>query len=70
MTVVRPPAVAGMFYPRDGASLNQTVGRLLQDGLKARHGEEEQAKSALASPKALIAPHAGYVYSGAPAARA
>ena len=70
MAVVRPPAVAGMFYPRDGASLNQTVSRLLQDGLKARQETADQQSAPLIPPKALIAPHAGYVYSGAPAARA
>lgn len=67
MAVVRPPAVAGTFYPREGASLNQTVGQLLQDGLRARLKEADQIRP---PPKALIAPHAGYVYSGIPAARA
>ncbi|RVU33801.1 AmmeMemoRadiSam system protein B [Hwanghaeella grinnelliae] len=70
MAIVRPPAVAGVFYPRDGASLNQTVGHLLQDGLKARQNETGRQGADLPAPKALIAPHAGYVFSGIPAARA
>lgn len=74
MTVVRPPAVAGIFYPRDGAGLSRTVGQLLQDGLKARQNDYEAPAGSKAlpapAPKALIAPHAGYVFSGAPAARA
>jgi AmmeMemoRadiSam system protein B len=58
MQAVRPPAVAGTFYPADPVELRETVGRLLA---VAEHG---------AAPKALIAPHAGYVYSGAIAASA
>jgi AmmeMemoRadiSam system protein B len=55
----RPPAVAGLFYPDDPAALRATVARLLDE-----HAETGPA------PKALIAPHAGYVYSGPVAARA
>lgn len=60
MTVVREPAVAGKFYPEDPGELRALVGRLLA-GADA---------SAEAPPKALIVPHAGYVYSGAVAAAA
>jgi hypothetical protein len=57
---VRPPAVAGTFYPGTTAALGRTVTSLL-----------EQAETQLeAPPKALIAPHAGYRYSGAIAASA
>ncbi len=56
----RPPAVAGMFYPRDPPTLRATVDQLLA-GARA---------SLTKAPKALIAPHAGYVYSGAIAASA
>lgn len=58
---VRPPAVAGQFYPADPSTLEQGVLALL-----------EQAGPALAAapPKCLIAPHAGYVYSGPVAASA
>lgn len=58
---VRSPAVAGMFYPGDATTLARDVGTLLTQA--ARH------MPAL-SPKALIAPHAGYIYSGPVAASA
>ena len=52
----RPPAVAGQFYPDDPVALRREVQQFV---LAAG------ARSASASaPKALIAPHAGYVYSG------
>lgn len=60
MTNVREPAVAGQFYPEDPGELQALVDGLLQE---ASCKEE-------AAPKALIAPHAGYVYSGAVAAAA
>jgi MEMO1 family protein len=56
---VRPPAVAGLFYPRDPDRLRVAVTELFA-GLPAGHS----------APKALIAPHAGYVYSGRVAATA
>lgn len=56
---VRPPAVAGSFYPADAAELRADVERYLLEN------------PALGpQPKALIAPHAGYIYSGPVAARA
>jgi len=59
---VRPAAVAGMFYPGNGPQLDAEVGELL-DGV-------ENFEPRLAYPKALIVPHAGYIYSGPVAARA
>ncbi|HQR24681.1 MAG TPA: AmmeMemoRadiSam system protein B [Steroidobacteraceae bacterium] len=59
---VRPPAVAGLFYPDDPAELRQIVRDLL-DHAPADAGPRQP-------PKALIVPHAGYVYSGAVAASA
>jgi AmmeMemoRadiSam system protein B len=56
---VRPPAVAGTFYPGTRAELAQTV-----DDLLAR------ASGGATAPKAIVAPHAGYVYSGPTAATA
>ncbi len=50
----RPPAVAGMFYPASASVLARDVRRLL--------GHAPAAPSAPA--KAIIAPHAGYAYSG------
>ena len=59
---IRPPAVAGLFYPADAAVLAATVADLLAAAPPARSGS--------VAPKAVIAPHAGYIYSGATAARA
>ncbi|HKV07602.1 MAG TPA: AmmeMemoRadiSam system protein B [Thermoanaerobaculia bacterium] len=49
---VRPPAVAGAFYPASPSELKSQVEGFLQGNGPA------------AVPKAIIAPHAGYVYSG------
>jgi AmmeMemoRadiSam system protein B len=51
---VRPAAVAGRFYPADPARMRAEVARFLA----------EAGAPATAAPAALIAPHAGYVYSG------
>jgi len=59
-TTVRPPAVAGRFYAGDPARLRTQVSDLFAD----------VAASSNVIPKALIAPHAGYVYSGRVAAAA
>lgn len=56
---VRPPAVAGLFYPNDAHELRDAVSAYL-----AQH----QTETAGAPPKALIVPHAGYIYSGGIAA--
>ena len=57
---IRPPAAAGLFYAGDPHRLQATVSELLG----------EVVPSANVLPKALIAPHAGYVYSGRVAAEA
>src|SRR5438876_7942459 len=62
MASVRNAAVAGMFYPGDARALAAELDELL--------GGVEQAGARLAFPKALIVPHAGYIYSGSIAARA
>ncbi len=62
MSQVRPAAVAGMFYPRDARELQREVAELL-DGV-------ENLAPRFGHPKALIVPHAGYIYSGPVAARA
>jgi len=56
----RPPALAGQFYARDPDRLRTQVLQLFAD----------VEPSANVRPKALIAPHAGYVYSGRIAAAA
>jgi AmmeMemoRadiSam system protein B len=60
MSKIQQPAVAGLFYPDDPTQLRQQIGVFLAEG---RHGHVEP-------PKALIAPHAGYIYSGATAGHA
>jgi MEMO1 family protein len=62
MASVRQAAVAGMFYPRDARSLAAEVDDLL--------GGVESFEPRLGFPKALVVPHAGYLYSGPVAARA
>jgi MEMO1 family protein len=57
---VREPAVAGQFYPGDARALGATIDALMKDALPA--GRER--------PVAIVAPHAGYVYSGQIAADA
>ncbi|MFO0605103.1 MAG: AmmeMemoRadiSam system protein B [Polyangiales bacterium] len=57
----RPPAVAGLFYPASPRELSATVDALLAAARPASPGP---------APKAIIAPHAGYVYSGPIAASA
>jgi hypothetical protein len=59
---VRPAAVAGAFYPGDPARLAAEVDEHL--------GAAGALEPSFAFPKALIVPHAGYIYSGAVAAAA
>jgi MEMO1 family protein len=61
---VRPAAVAGSFYPSDPAMLRRTVAAHLAVAGSPAGGVADQ------SPKAVIAPHAGYRYSGPIAAAA
>ncbi len=62
MTHIRNAAVAGAFYPGSPRDLDILVRRFLADA------EKKPAEGPV--PKAIIAPHAGYVYSGAVAASA
>ena len=57
---VRPAAVAGRFYPQTPDLLRKQTSELLGSAPDAR----------ISHPKALIAPHAGYAYSGPLAGRA
>ncbi len=58
---IRPPAVAGMFYPREADVLRRDVAALLASA---------QVPQGVLVPKAIIVPHAGYIYSGPTAAAA
>jgi len=62
MASIRPAAVAGMFYPGEPRALAAEIARFL--------GADDALAPRLTFPKALVVPHAGYVYSGAVAARA
>lgn len=54
MTDIRPAAVAGAFYPRQASLLASEVAGYLAAA----------PRGGVAPPKAIIAPHAGYMYSG------
>jgi AmmeMemoRadiSam system protein B len=60
-THVRPPAVAGFFYPADPGQLTRAVDGYLA-GVPEAGGDD--------APKAIIVPHAGYIYSAPVAAPA
>lgn len=55
MPTIKQPAVAGLFYPAEP----ETLQRQVQEYIAAATGHFN-----LPAPKALIAPHAGYIYSG------
>lgn len=60
MNQIKKPEVAGMFYPEDKTELDTMINRFLADA----KGQNQPV------PKAIIAPHAGYIYSGPIAASA
>ena len=60
MTFVRKAAVAGSFYPGDARELDATV----------QYHLSKTSPPQRPPPKAIIAPHAGYIYSGPVAATA
>jgi AmmeMemoRadiSam system protein B/AmmeMemoRadiSam system protein A len=63
VTVIRPPAVAGSFYPASRDALERQLAQFMSEADNAPDAGDKL-------PKAIIGPHAGYVYSGAVAARA
>lgn len=65
MALIRPPAVAGMFYPNDPKGLSAAVRGFVNEGVRA--GGCAPGSTA---PKAIIAPHAGYQFSGSCAGQA
>jgi AmmeMemoRadiSam system protein B len=60
--LIRPPAVAGRFYPADPAKLRAA--------LDASFAHAVAAPANAPTPAAVVVPHAGYVYSGPVAASA
>ncbi|MCG8429166.1 MAG: AmmeMemoRadiSam system protein B [Chromatiales bacterium] len=61
MTTIRQANVAGLFYPDNPAELGSQIRGYLA---------QAPAEISASRPKALIAPHAGYIYSGPIAASA
>lgn len=61
MLKIRAPAVAGTFYPGQPQQLADNVNALIG---------AVDARKLIAQPKAIIVPHAGYIYSGLTAATA
>jgi len=55
----RPPAVAGMFYPAEEEVLRRQLSRYM---------DQATGRPSSIQPKAIISPHAGYMYSGPVAA--
>ncbi|MBW8079435.1 MAG: AmmeMemoRadiSam system protein B, partial [Gallionella sp.] len=87
MSTIRPPAVAGLFYPADPGQLAHEVQTFLTEARPAclipngharfpppnplpQAGEGANESLRELHIKALIVPHAGYIYSGAIAASA
>jgi len=60
MALIRPPAVAGQFYPANERDLSSAIEKLIDEAPYNFQG----------TPKALIIPHAGLIYSGPVAATA
>jgi MEMO1 family protein len=63
VTAIRSAVVAGTFYPADPVVLRNQIADLLAQA-------DDPPPAAAPLPKAIIGPHAGYVYSGSVAARA
>jgi MEMO1 family protein len=61
LSQIRSPAVAGVFYPANARALKTMIDEMLATVVTDETGSP---------PKAIIAPHAGYVYSGPIAASA
>lgn len=59
MTSMRHPSVAGLFYPAAPEELRRVVRSFVEAGAAASESPGEGPP-----PKAIVAPHAGYVYSG------
>ena len=70
---IRPPAVAGSFYPREPQRLRAVLSDCMAGAVASQLAPIVSAgprRGGNPRPKALICPHAGYVYSGPIAASA
>ena len=56
---IRKPAWAGSFYPSSGSELKKTIQQLTEKAKKSRIEIPDDRPL-----KAIIMPHAGYIYSG------
>ncbi|BAJ00798.1 AmmeMemoRadiSam system protein B [Shewanella violacea] len=63
LSSIRPPAVAGLFYPADPITLSTELTSYMDQAVQAQHLQVSNK-----APKAIIVPHAGYIYSGLVAA--
>ena len=72
MYTIRPAAVAGRFYAGHSQTLAETIHTLLSNVANIQPQLESKVTSATHSlpPKAIVVPHAGYIYSGQTAALA
>ncbi|MHB8110228.1 MAG: AmmeMemoRadiSam system protein B [Syntrophorhabdaceae bacterium] len=61
MKIIREPSVSGMFYPDDPSVLRKEIGNYLR---------QADVKPYATAIRAVISPHAGYIYSGQVAAYA
>lgn len=68
MTAIRLAAFAGRFYPGSPGELEASVRAYLAEAKISEGPAAKAAKNQV--PKAIIAPHAGYIYSGPVAANA
>jgi len=63
---VKHPSVAGAFYPADKEVLSETVRGYLDEAEKSKLKNKNEISRGL---KAIMVPHAGYVFSGKTAAK-
>ena len=62
--MIREPAVAGQFYPRQPQRLEREVREFLAGPGSAAHAESSAAAAPRVRAIGCIVPHAGYIYSG------
>ena len=61
--MIREPVVAGAFYPGDKDELKDAVEKYTGDA-KVEELEPVKGRATEWKVRAVIAPHAGYIYSG------
>lgn len=69
LSSIRQAAVADLFYPADPVELTAQIKQFLCEA-NNEFGKQGVNPGGKQQPKALIVPHAGYIYSGALAGRA